>query len=407
MADNSLQLAKKQALKDIILKLHSGLSAADAKERFEKEVGDISSTEIAELEQALISEGLSTDEIKKFCNVHALLFQSALEKSVTEETFPSHPVYLFKLENREIEKLVNVLKETIEKRSSYQWVAFKEALKGLLQKLKGIEIHYERKEQVLFPHLEKKGFMGPSKVMWGKDNEVRDLLRSAAAGIESADSFEDFESLNKRAFLPLIEEVPGMIFKEEKILFPAAKEKLSAADWVDILRESDEIGYVFIQTPKETGALIKELKDALLEEPVFQKDAVSFPSGSIPLKELMCLFNSLPVDLTFVDKDDKVAYFSEGKSRIFSRPRSIVGRAVQNCHPPQSVDVVEKILASFKAGTKDVYEFWITVQGRFVHIRYFAVRDKERRYLGTLEVSQDITEIKKLEGQRRLLDEKG
>lgn len=407
MADNSLQLAKKQALKDIILKLHSGLSAADAKERFEKEVGDISSTEIAELEQALINEGLSTDEIKKFCNVHALLFQSALEKSVTEETFPSHPVYLFKLENREIEKLVNVLKETIEKRNTYPWVAFKEALKGLLQKLKGVEIHYERKEQVLFPHLEKKGFMGPSKVMWGKDNEVRDLLRSAAAGIEAADSFDDFESLNKRAFLPLIEEVPGMIFKEEKILFPAAKEKLSAADWVDILRESDEIGYVFIQTPKETGGLIKELKDALLEEPVFQKDVVSFPSGSIPLKELMCLFNSLPVDLTFVDKDDKVAYFSEGKSRIFSRPRSIVGRAVQNCHPPQSVDVVEKILASFKAGTKDVYEFWITVQGRFVHIRYFAVRDKERRYLGTLEVSQDITDIKKLEGQRRLLDEKG
>ena len=120
----------------------------------------------------------------------------------------------------------------------------------------------------------------------------------------------------------------------------------------------------------------------------------------------MCLFNTLPVDLTFVGSDDTVAYFSEGPERIFHRPRSIIGRKVQNCHPPQSLDVVESILNSFKEGTKDSYEFWLELAGKFVHIRYFAVRDNKKRYLGTLEVSQDITHIRKLEGEKRLIDER-
>jgi len=114
----------------------------------------------------------------------------------------------------------------------------------------------------------------------------------------------------------------------------------------------------------------------------------------------------LPVDITFVDKDDKVGYFSEGKERVFSRTRAVIGREVQNCHPPQSVDVVEKIVKSFKEGIKDYYDFWINLGGKFIYIRYFAVRDKEGEYLGTLEVTQDLTEIKKLEGEKRLIDER-
>jgi len=197
-----------------------------------------------------------------------------------------------------------------------------------------------------------------------------------------------------------------MIFKEENILFPASLEKLAPADWVSILQESDDVGYVFITKPAETQALIKDLQAALSEEPVWQDGAISMPSGTIKPVELMALFNTLPVDLTFVDKDDTVRYFSEGKDRIFIRTRAVIGRKVQNCHPPQSVDVVEKILASFKDGSKDFYEFWINLRGKLVYIRYFAMRDKQRNYLGTLEVSQDVTGIKKLEGERRLLDER-
>jgi hypothetical protein len=397
--------AKKEVMKEIILQLHQGLSVEEAKERFEREVGDISSTEIAEVEQALINEGLSPEEIKKFCNVHALLFQSALEKTAAEETSPFHPVYLFKQENREIEKLVGALKEALARREEYKLPSLKAKLKELLGRLKGIETHYERKEQLLFPFLEKQGFMGPSKVMWGKDNEIRELLKRALNALDGITSEEELAAYTEETLNPLMEEILGMIFKEENILFPTSLEKLSASDWVEILRESDEIGYAFIQKPAETEVLMQDLERALLEEPVFQDNRVCFPTGTLGLNELMYLLNTLPVDLTFVDQDDTVRYFSQSKDRIFRRTKSVIGRKVQNCHPPQSVEVVEKILASFKEGKRDFYHFWLNLKGRLVYIRYFAVRDRDGRYLGTLEVTQDVTEIKGLKGEKRLLDE--
>jgi hypothetical protein len=397
---------KKEVMKDIIRQLHQGLSVKEAKEKFEKEIGNISSTEIAEIEQSLINEGLSPEEIKKFCNVHALIFKSALEKSVSEETSPAHPVYLFKQENREIEKLTASLKEFVEKKGDYELPRFKEKLRERLGRLKEVETHYERKEQLLFPYLEKQGFFGPSKVMWGKDDEIRDLFRKALRGIETLEREEDFKDFEEQAINPLIEEIEGMIFKEENILFPASLEKLNPNDWVEILKESSDVGYVFIESPKETEGLMKELKDALIEEPSFQDNEVTLPTGKFTLRELMAVLNTLPVDITFVDKDDSVKYFSEGKERIFTRTRSVIGRRVQNCHPPQSVDVVEKIIKSFREGKRDSVDFWINLDGRDIYIRYFAARDKQGRYLGTLEVTQDITDIKKLKGEKRLLDER-
>jgi len=401
MTEISNNQKKKEIMKDIIRKLHQGLTIEEAKERFEKEIGAASSTEIAEMEQALINEGLSPEEIKKFCNVHALLFQSALEKSIIGEISPSHPVYLFKLENREIEKIADSLKKLKEEREE-ELPRTKRKLNDLLNELKGIEVHYARKELILFPFLEKQGLTGPSKVMWGKDNEVRDLLKKAISSVEEIKDIKDLEPYLKNSLVPLIEEVTGMIFKEENILFPTCLEKLSANDWVEILKESDKVGYVFVEKPKETEALVKDLKSALLEEPVFEDNEISLPTGKLRLKELMSVLNTLPVDITFVDNEDKVRYFSDSKERIFLRTKSIIGIKVQNCHPPQSLEAVEKILKSFKEGKRDTVDFWINQDGKFLYIRYFAVRDEEGSYLGTLEVSQDLTEIKKLEGEKRL-----
>jgi len=393
---------RKEVVKDIILKLHRGLTVEEAKNRFIKEVGSITSSEIAEIEQSLINEGLSTDEIKKFCNVHALLFESALKKEIAEEESPAHPIYLFKLENREIEKLTHALKELIKNKDGYSQVELKSKIKTLLFQLGGIDLHYTRKEQLLFPFLEKYGFTGPSKVMWGKDNEIRSMLKDASLKIEQTDSDEKYLNTYLN---PLMEEIEGMIFKEENILFPTSLEKLSVGDWVEILKESDEVGYVFIQRPKDTMALIDELKQAVIEEPKVTGDnTVSLPTGDLRLKELMHMLNSLPVDITFIDQDDTVRYFSAGSERIFVRTKAVIGRKVQNCHPPQSVEMVEKILSSFKEKKKDSADFWINLKGRLVYIRYFAVRDQNGRYLGTLEVTQDVTDIRKLEGEKRLLD---
>jgi uncharacterized protein len=395
---------KKRLVKEIILKLHKGLSVNEAKEMIENEVGEITSNEIAEIEQSLINEGLSTDEIKKFCNVHALLFESALTQEMKEES-EGHPIHLFKLENREIEKLIEKIRIFLKKEKGVD--DFRKGMKDLLDELSEIEKHYERKEQLLFPFLEKYGFMGPSKVMWGKHNEIRDLLKKAFSEHEKLEDAARLQTYADQVIRPLLEEVEGMVFKEENILFPTSQEKLKPRDWIDILRESDDIGYAYIERPQKTSSIIEELKMAVEEVPEVSKEGnILFPTGEMGLKELMLVLNMLPVDITFIDQDDTVRYFSDNKDRAFVRTRTVIGRKVQNCHPPQSVDMVEKILGDFKSGKRDTADFWIDFKDRFIYIKFYAVRGEARKYMGTMEVTMDVTEIRGLKGEKRLLDER-
>lgn len=396
---------RKEIMKEIIRQLHEGMSAQEAKERFEREVGSVTSAEIAEIEQALMNEGVAPEEIKRFCNVHALIFASALEKAVIKEESSAHPLYLMKQDNREIEKITANLKELIAQRIKYDLPQFKQKVMDLLRRLKNLDVHYTWKEQILFPYLEKYAFFGPSKVMWGKDDEIREMLNQALTGMESLNAQGDMEKFIGDQLQPFIAEVDGMIFKEEKILFPTSQEKLSVQDWVEILKESERIGFGFIESPQETQALIAELQKAVIEEPRAKEKFITLPTGELHIEELLSIFNTLPVDITFIDKDDTVKFFSEGPDRIFLRTKSIIGRKVQNCHPPKSVHVVESILNSFKEGRRKNVDFWINYRGKFVYIRYFALHDRQGNYLGTLEVSQDISSLKKLEGERRLLDE--
>jgi len=307
-------------------------------------------------------------------------------------------------DNREIEKITAALKEEAQQAEKPGLAQFKQKVGPLLDKLKNLDIHYTWKEQILFPYLEKYAFYGPSKVMWGKDDEIRALLKQGLSGMKTLREAKDLKEYVSKTLTPLIEETDGMIFKEEKILFPASLEKLNVQDWVEVLKETENVGYGFIERPKETYQLIEELRKAVTEEPKAEEQVISLPTGNLTLEELMGVLNALPVDITFIDKEDAVRYFSEGKERIFLRTKSIIGRKVQNCHPPKSVDAVEKILQSFKEGKRKTADFWIHYQGKYVLIQYFAIRDRQGNYLGTLEVSQEISGIQKIEGEKRLLD---
>jgi DUF438 domain-containing protein len=395
---------KKEAMKDIIRKLHQGLSAERAKERFLREVGNISSVEIAEIEQSLIGEGMKPEEIQKFCNVHAMLFESNLQVAVGAEESPSHPVYLFKLENREIEKITKKLRELTTGEMGFE--ASRAALYERLEELQGVDIHYKRKENILFPFLEKHEFSGPSKVMWGKHDEIRDLLRESLDHVQKLNGEEALKEYAKRFIEPLVEEVEGMIFKEESILFPTALEKLSVGEWAEVFTDSADLGYVFIEEPKESAELTHDLREALTEmATVRDAETIALPTGSFSPEELTTVLNTLPIDVTFIDREDRVRYFSESADRIFVRTKAVLGRTVQLCHPPQSVAIVEEILESFRSGARDDVDFWLHLKGRLIYIRYFALRDAEGEYLGTLEVTQDVTDIRRLEGEKRLLDE--
>jgi len=145
-------------------------------------------------------------------------------------------------------------------------------------------------------------------------------------------------------------------------------------------------------------------KRILRETASAPEGVLQLENGSLYKEEIEAVLNALPVDISFVDANDTVKYFNKADKRIFVRTRAVIGRKVQLCHPQKSVHIVNKILEAFKTGKKDSAEFWITMNNRLIHIRYFAVRDKDGKYLGTMEVTQDLTDIKKIEGQKRLLD---
>ena len=385
---------KKRVVKDVIRGLHAGLSAEEAKNRILRDVGMISSTEIAEIEQSLVGEGVSVDEIKKFCNVHALLFESMLTPG--PDVTKVNPLKVLREENRGIEKAIAGLTAAASARTPD---AAREGITAGLAALRAVERHYVLKENAVFPFLEKHGFSGPSQVMWTKHNDIRAMLRSAEAGAASVKDAAGLEVFRASVLDPLITEVEGMIYKEENILFPAAMEKITPEEWARIGDSFGEMASEY-KAAGAPGAAPPAGSAAILAT-----GAVELPSGKLSLSQLEAVFNVLPVDVSFVDATDRVAYFNQTEKRIFPRSVSVIGRSVQNCHPPQSVHKVTAILDSFRRGERDRAEFWITMNGRFISIRYFAVRDPARNYLGCLEVSQDLTELRALEGERRLLQD--
>ena len=260
-----------------------------------------------------------------------------------------------------------------------------------------IDKHYLRKENLLFPYLEKYGIYGPAKVMWGKDDEVRYYIRELLADVATIPLSELLKKIEI-----MVDSIQEMIFKEEEILLPMAEENLTQDEWYKIQAESDEFGYCFIDKPE---VWIPEKVIAVDKKTTVEAGLINFETGIITVKQLEAMLNTLPVDITFIDQDDVVRYFSHGKERIFPRTKSVIGRTVQNCHPPKSVHIVEKILDDFKSGKKDHEDFWIQMRGMFVYIRYFAVRDENNNYLGTLEFTQNIKHIRELEAEKRLLED--
>ncbi|NLJ87531.1 MAG: DUF438 domain-containing protein [Epulopiscium sp.] len=399
---------RQKVLKELIKELHNGKTVDEIKPRFEKLIEGISAAEITEMEQALIMEGMPIEEIQRLCDVHAAVFKGSIEdihRPQSPEEVPGHPIHTFKLENDAITKLVeSEIKPELERYKKGETTESLKKLEESFKKLWEIDKHYSRKENLLFPYLEKYGITAPPKVMWGVDDEIREgikeINRSLLAGNKDVLLEKAEETVDK-----LLE----MIFKEEKILFPMALETLTEDEWIEIVKSADEIGYCLI-TPKnqwkpaQVDIVEKTQKEEGTKAPV-EEGYIEFDAGCLTPEEINSIFNTLPIDITFVDKDGAVKYFTQGKERIFARPKTVLGRQVHNCHPPASVHIVEKIVEDLKAGRKDHEDFWIKMGEKYVFIRYFAVRNEKGEFLGVIEVSQDIAPIQKITGEKRLLSD--
>lgn len=391
---------RREQLKAIIKKLHQGVPLEEAKREFQEKFQNVSSVEIAHMEQELIAEGMPVDEIRRLCDVHTEVFKDNIEEKPVKswDDTVGHPIHTFKAENRAIEQVLEKLKTYTESGITQDQVF---DVLAELNSLSDIDKHYSRKENLLFPYLERYGVTGPAKVMWGTDDEIRSMIKTVIQMLKQGEwnCSEIGASIDQ-----IIEQVNSMIYKEENILFPTSTRFLTDEEWYKIAEESDEIGYCLIfpekkWRPKGASAELDTAGEST------SKGYIKFETGILTVKEISAIFNHLPIDITYVDKNDLVKYFSHGKERIFTRTKAIIGRNVSNCHPPQSVHVVETLVEEFKAGKKDSEDFWIPLGDMYVLIRYFAVRDEQGEYMGVVEVTQNIKPIQAITGQKRLLSE--
>ncbi|MBK6347110.1 MAG: DUF438 domain-containing protein [Bacteroidales bacterium] len=404
LINNSEQ--RKARLKELILKLHQGNSQEDVRSELMQSLKQIPYGEVVEVEQELIGEGLPEEEVLKLCDAHSAVLQGNIDLSGSSVIPEGHPVDLFTRENEELRKVTGEARslladiQEMPEGSNIREKVFK--LLGFFNNLFDADKHYQRKEYLLFPYLESKGITGPPKVMWGKHDEIRELIKGSIEILHHDNITR--EELLASADLILNQTLFGiddMTVKEEQILFPMAMDKLTETEWFEISKQSLEIGFCLYDPGvdwKPSWVNEPATSDALKEG-----NHIQLPSGGFSTGELLAILNTLPIDMTFVDKDDKVKYFSQGAERIFQRNRAILNRDVRHCHPPASAHIVDKIIDDFKTGRQTRAPFWINMGGKMIHIEYFALRDEKGEYMGTLEVSHNVNRYRELEGEQRIL----
>ena len=404
LINNSTQ--RKETLRHLLLRLHEGDNPEALRRRLIEVLKSIPYNEVVEVEQELInSNALSEEEILDFCDLHTAVLDGSINLQGAAPVPAGHPVDTFRKENIAIQKEIESyrqLKEKIGQIGDSEVPGYVMQLRTLFNNFSDIDKHYRRKEYLLFPFLEKHLITGPPKVMWGKHDETRELLKNAHEALSSPIvGAEELRSVIQLMLDHTVEMLEGMIMKEEEILLPMAMDTLTEEEWYKVYAETGEFGYCLIDPEEEwKPAGMRAEKQAYVTA-----DAIRLSSGAFNLDELEALFLHLPIDITFVDKNDKVRFFSHSPNRVFERNRSIIGRDVRMCHPPGSVHIVEQILTDFKSGKENKAVFWMSsfMKSRFVYIEYSAVRGKEGEYLGVVEVTQDITQLRKLEGDQRLL----
>jgi DUF438 domain-containing protein len=400
-------------LKEIIGRLHAGSPVGEVKREFAKLIQGVSAAEIAAMEQSLIEGGMPVEEVQRLCEVHVQVFEASLAKGGTPTGMAGHPIHSMIEENKLARKKASALK-TAARRWAWR-IGTREDAADALEDLSAIAIHYTRKENQLFPYLEKQGFTGPSRVMWGKHDEIRALFKDAK------DALDGEPRAFGRIARSLAAKVQKMIFMEERILIPEARRRLSEREWAEIRQGEEAIGFAWIQPASLYDAGIVLASSAPVEAATARAEAVEaapkaaapsaeaadlldLATGRLPKGLLDLALRTMPIDISIIDEHDKVLYYSDSPHRLFPRSPAAIGRDVHNCHPQKSVATVEKILQAFKNKEKSKARFWIEMGGRFILIEYYALYGADGGYRGTLEVSQDLTELRALQGQRRLLD---
>lgn len=399
---------RKAELKKLILKLHDGESQETVRAELTDILSQVPYGDVVEVEQELISEGLPEEEILKLCDIHSAVLHGKVDLTGAKEVSEGHPIDVMRKENSELKKVtaqIRALLGTIASADKEDLGKEIMGLRALFNQLFDADKHYQRKEYLIFPYLEKKGITGPPKVLWGKDDEIRELIKGAIELLQiDRISASELLASAELILLPAIQGIDDMVIKEEEILFPMSLDNITDTEWYEVAKQSIEIGFCLYDPQVEWRP--EGVEEESINEIQQSGGHIQLPSGSFSVEELLAILNHLPIDMTFVDKDDKVKYFSQGKERVFQRNRAILNRDVRLCHPPASAHIVDKIIDDFKTGKQSHAPFWINMGGKMIHIEYFALRNDKNEYLGTLEVSHDVTYYRELKGEQRIVSYK-
>lgn len=415
------QKKRVQVLKNILQSLHEGATPESIQGEFDKHFQGVSAIEISLMEHELIDSDdndITFEDVMKLCNVHANLFKNRVSEpgEISEFEKSGHPIHIMRTENQALRAAVMRINRIIKNlgEAPYEMGLLK-GLSNQLDLLGQFDAHYKRKEEVWFPVMEKYGHDAPPKVMWGVDDQIRELFRVVTSNLDN------IETVGKEkiaeSFEPFAFEFNEMIFKEETILIPLVLEIFNEDDWLKIATDSEEYGYTIVRpekkwvperidfTSSDTIESAPEVK-GVTEKTTHSSDSeLPFGKGFLTLNEVAKILDLLPLELTFINKDNIFKYFNDSipyEDKAFPRPASAIGREVKNCHPPKSLDMVLKLIDDLSIGKKDKESMWFPRKnGQFIHVTYVAVRDDDGTYMGILEYVQDIQPFRELSGMKR------
>ena len=395
--DAMTPLERQEKLKELMLRLHQGEKEEIIQEEFNQYFDSISPYEIQVMERNLMQEGITYEEIMRLCKIHASLMSAKVESGEGMPDFEKegHPVMVLKKENLALRGAIDRIERLLQ---AYVSSKDEELLKGLKRQislLDQFENHYLRKEYALFPIMESKGITAPPKVMWGVHDEIREIYKNFKQAFdEQADDVMD-------QFLAAKEELLEMIFKEENILIPMVAQAFHVDDWEKMAQDTPQYGYCIV-TPEAEWKVEKKPSPIQSKEEIQETGDIPLSTGSLSLEQLDLLLNLLPMELSFVDKDNIVKYYNEGngEEKIFKRTKSAIGRDVINCHPPKSHAIVKQLFEQLRSGQKEKEEMWFKKEDKMIHVTYHAVRNAQGEYMGVLEYVQNIAPyVKNFESQ--------
>ncbi len=388
------------------LGMMNGENGRELMEKYSDALNSITPHDMLKLEDRQMQMGISATTIKKDVDKVVNTFFKQLSKYSWQRPAEGSFLFYLMLENQALGFKLNQIKKVLKSFSKREAENFDDLRTELIphfESLQEFDWHYVKKENILFPYLEQKWeAYRPLKVMWSLHDDARKMLKELIQLLKDENTVwaEINQKIGKYFFMTF-----GIIQKEELVIYPVAVDTVSPEEWDTMHEQSFEFPFPFIEGPQKPITHNEKVShEAVGSSPKSFGGLFQTATGALNTEQLELILNSFPADITFVDENDKVRYFSRPADRFFPRSPAIIGRDVRNCHPPESVYIVEQIIDGFRSGQRSEAKFWINMKGQFILIQYFALRNSEGAYKGVLEMSMDATEIRTLQGEQRLLD---